>query len=223
MLPIIINGDHHEFKKNFGHLDCLDPYTLEKVDLKTTSIEHIHPYSYTSMDLLLDLDFQNMCFVSKYVNSIRNNNPLTFNAKNKDKTTKIYSSGTMQQYSKSAESIDDYATLELHDKKVYFSPPLKARGFIARRIIHCILLYLDSSSDNFLELYKESDMKNILRVLSNDYNIGHENTFEFQIDDRVKELQNNPNLCLRDTYNVIKYVFGRTSANHKHLVSFNGK
>jgi hypothetical protein len=221
--PQVVEDKYQSFNKYFGHITALDPYTLEEInkqdDPANTSIEHIVPYSKTDMNIYLDADFQNLCYVNKSVNSLRRDHPISFDDKNPELTTSVFYDGAAHPYADFKKSkhakrpLDEFSTLEKRPKGTYFLPPRRSYGFLGRRILYCILTYLDTNSDNFADLYWDFDFKRLLRILSNDYNMGFER-FEFLYDDEIYFLQRNHNICLSNNYSIIKRVFSRSTHSH---------
>lgn len=220
--PLVIEDNYNSFNKYFNKLDALDPYTMLPINkfksANTVSIEHIVPYSKTSINIFLDADFQNLCYVDKSVNSMRKDHQLSFNNKQPDKTLSVYYDGKAHKYNefikdKPHETIDDYPTTERHNNTTFFLPPTKSFGFLSRRILYCILTYLDTNCDQFEDIYSDFDFDILLKVISNDYNLGY-NRFEFIYDDNIKKLQQSENFCLTNGYIIVKKLFSKSTHIH---------
>lgn len=220
---------YENFNKYFHSMDCIDPYTLlpiKKMNKKDVSIEHILPYSKTRMDIYLDADYQNLCYINTQINSIRNDRPLSFESKNPTETISVFYDNKNHTYeeftkTKKGELLDDYPTIQTmtnkDGKKIkVFVPPYKSFGFIGRKILYCILAYLGTNCDNFSEMYEFIDFNKLLFALTNNFNITENNSFEFDLNDKINTLQGKNNICLTQNYFIVRKLFGRN--NHTHNI-----
>jgi len=218
---LVSHGSYEEFNEYFGGMRCVDPYTMKEIvkskSGKSASIEHCLPYSKTLEGLRIDADFQNLYFVDTVVNSLRRDYPLSFKDKDPAATISVVVNGKVERYGGPATEgldLDAFPTLEKVGSRKVFCPPTGGRGFIARKIVNCMISYLDSNADNFADMYGDLEFDKVLFHLGDRVNVLSGYLFEEEMNAMIMELQGSSNFCLTDPFFVRTRLFG--AGRHTH-------
>lgn len=225
--PCISHKNYNEFNKFFETLQSIDPYTLMPINKGTgkgkVSIEHVLPYSMTLSTLMIDADFQNLCYIDKNINSLRSDLPLRFDKKDASTTKTIVVDGKIVPFDMKLHCniLDNCSTVELVKGKKYFSPPQQSHGYLARKILYCFLTYIGDCPDNFELFYADLNIEKLINSIGANVNVSRECNFEVELENEIYGLQGTSNFCLTCPYFISSFLFNVDTHDHSILNEIN--